>query len=108
MTPSPGEIWLADIPFTDGSASKIRPVLVLWLDAADCVLAAVTSAPPRSPSDVPLVNWQAAGLRVPSTARLSRLDCLQQILLVKKLGKISPSDAQRIKQVWSEQIQLRF
>jgi mRNA-degrading endonuclease toxin of MazEF toxin-antitoxin module len=33
MTPSPGEIWLADIPFTDGSASKIRPVLVLWLDA---------------------------------------------------------------------------
>ena len=108
MTPSPGEIWLADIPFTDGSASKIRPVLVLWLDAADCVLAAETSAPPRSPSDVPLVNWQAAGLRVPSTARLSRLDCLQQILLVKKLGKISSSDAQRIKQVWAEQIQLRF
>jgi hypothetical protein len=31
MTPLPGEIWLADIPFTDGSASKIRPVLVLWL-----------------------------------------------------------------------------
>jgi hypothetical protein len=29
MTPSPGEIWLAEIPFTDGSTSKIRPVLVL-------------------------------------------------------------------------------
>ena len=108
MTPLPGEIWLADIPFTDGSASKIRPVLVLWLDAADCVLAAVTSAPPRSPSNVALLNWQVAGLRVPSTVRLSRLDCLQQILLVKKLGGISPADAQRLKQVWANEIRLRF
>lgn len=33
--PRPGEIWLADIPFTNGVASKIRPVLMLWLDAAD-------------------------------------------------------------------------
>ena len=40
MTPSPGEIWLAEIPFTDGSASKIRPALVLWLDAWDAVVAA--------------------------------------------------------------------
>jgi mRNA-degrading endonuclease toxin of MazEF toxin-antitoxin module len=108
MTPSPGEIWLADIPFTDGSASKIRPVLVLWLDAADCVVAAVTSSLPRTSSDVSIDDWQVAGLRISSTARLSRLDCLEQILLIKKLGKISSSDAQRIKQVWKEQIQLRF
>jgi mRNA interferase MazF len=106
--PSPGEIWLAKILFTDGSASKIRPVLVLWLDAADCIVAAVTSASPRSPSDVPLANWQAAGLRVPSTVRLSRLDCLEQILLAKNLGKISSGDARQIKQVWVQQIQLRF
>ena len=108
MTPSPGEIWLADIPYTGGAASKIRPVLVLWLDAADCVVAAVTSAAPRSSTDVSLANWHAAGLRVISTARLSRLDCLEQILLLKKLGKISAGDAQQIKQVWAEQIQLRF
>lgn len=81
--PSPGEIWLAKISFTDASASKIRPVLILWLDAADCVVAAVTSASPRSPSDISLENWQAAGLRVPSTVRLSRLDCLEQVLLAK-------------------------
>lgn len=106
--PSPGEIWLAKIPFTDGSASKIRPVLILWLDAADCVVAAVTSASPRSSFDVPLMDWQAAGLRVPSVVRLSRLDCLERILMAKNLGKISSTDAQRIKQVWVEQIQLRF
>ena len=108
MTPSPGEIWLAEIPFTDGSASKIRPVLVLWLDAGDAVVAAVTSANPRSTSDVSLQDWQAEGLRVASTVRLSRLDCLEQNLRRRKPGVLSRTDAQRIKQVWANQIQLRF
>jgi mRNA interferase MazF len=108
MTPSPGEIWLADIPFTDGSASKIRPVLVLWLDAGDAVVAAVTSAATRSPSDVFLHDWQSEGLRVASTVRLSRLDCLEQNLLRRRLGALSSGDAQRIKQIWANQIQLRF
>jgi mRNA interferase MazF len=106
--PLPGEIWLANIPYTDGRASKIRPVLVLWIDAADCVVAAVTSAAPRSTSDVPLVDWRTAGLRVPSTARLSRLDCLDQILLAKKLGRVGLRDATQLKIVWKQQIQLNF
>ena len=33
MNIQPGEFWVADIRFTDGSGSKKRPVLVLWLDA---------------------------------------------------------------------------
>jgi hypothetical protein len=36
--PLPGEIWLAEIPFTDGTASKISPVFVLWLDVGDAVV----------------------------------------------------------------------
>jgi len=108
MTPSPGDIWLAEIPFTDGSASKIRPVLVLWLDAGDAVVAAVTSATPRSPSDVALQAWRAEGLRVASPVRLSRLDCLEQSLLRRKLGVLSADDAHRIKQTWFNQILLRF
>jgi mRNA interferase MazF len=108
MTPLPGEICLAEIPFTDGSASKIRPILVLWLDSADVVVAAVTSALPRSPTDVILADWQSEGLRVPSTLRLSRLDCLEQILLRRKLGSLSANDAQKIKEIWTNRIQLRF
>lgn len=77
MAIQPGDFWVADIPFTDGSGSKKRPVLVLWLDGLDTVVAAVTSAAPRSPTDVSLADWKAAGLRVPSTVRLSRLDCLE-------------------------------
>lgn len=108
MMPQPGEIWLANIPFTGGTVSKIRPVLVLWLDAADAVVAAVTSAPPRSSSDVALTEWQSAGLRVASTVRLSRLDCLEQTILRRKLGRISPNDGAQLKRIWAETIRLRF
>lgn len=106
--PQPGEVWLADIPFTSGAASKLRPVLVLWTDAADVVVAAVTSAQPRSPMDVALQNWSAAGLRVPSTVRLSRLDCLEQHLLRRRLGILPPVDAEQLKRVWANEIRLRF
>jgi hypothetical protein len=63
MTISPGDFWVAEIPFTDGSASQKRPVLVLWLDGQDAVVAAVTSAVPRTPTDVSLIDWRASGLR---------------------------------------------
>jgi mRNA interferase MazF len=104
----PGEIWLAEIPFTNGAASKIRPVLILWVDAGDAVVAAITSATPRSLTDVSLADWKAAGLRVASTVRLSRLDCLEQILLRQKLGILSVNDAQNVKRIWANQIRLQF
>jgi mRNA interferase MazF len=106
--PTAGEIWLADIPFTSGVGSKLRPVLVLWEDAQDVVVAAITSASPRSPTDVALLDWNSEGLRVASTVRLSRLDCLEQALLRRRLGALSNSDAGGVKTVWVQQIQLRF
>jgi len=108
MTIHPGDFWVADIPFTDGRVSKKRPVLVLWLDGQDVVVAAVTSAAPRTPSDVLLGDWRAGGLRVPSTVRLSRLDCLEQFLLLFRLGHVSPADAQRLKDVWAVHVKPQF
>lgn len=108
MTIYPGDFWVAEIPFTDGSASKKRPVLVLWLDGQDAVVAAVTSVAPRAPTDVSLIDWLASGLRVPSTVRLSRLDCLEQFLLLFRLGHVSPADAQRLKDIWAVHIKPQF
>jgi mRNA interferase MazF len=108
MTIRPGEFWVADIPFTDGSGSKKRPILVLWLDGSDVVAAAVTSTVPRSPTDVPLADWQASGLRVASTVRLSRLDCLKQSLLIVRVGTISATDGQVVKQVWASFVKPQF
>lgn len=108
MTIRLGDFWVANIQFTDQSADKRRPILVLWLDGQDVVAAAVTSAAPRTPTDVLLADWRASGLRVASTVRLSRLDCLEQSLLLFRLGHISPVDAQRIKDVWSMHIKPQF
>ena len=100
----PDDYWVANIPFTDGSGSKKRPVLVLWLDAADVVAAAITSASPRSATDVLLNDWKVSGLRLPSTVRLSRLDCLEQSLLFSRIGKVSSGDGQMVKQVWASHV----
>lgn len=103
-----GEFWIADIAFTNASGSKKQPVLVLWLDGFDVVVAAVTTAGPRSPTDVALADWKTSGLLRASTARLSRLDCLEQALLENRIGSISTADANRVKQVWATFVQPQF
>jgi mRNA interferase MazF len=103
-----GDLWVAVIPFTDGSGSKKRPVLILWLDGQDAVISAVTSALPRSSTDVALNDWKTSGLRVASTARLSRLDCLEQSLLLAKLGHITTSDANRLLSSWVAYVKPQF
>jgi mRNA interferase MazF len=108
MTIRPGEFWIADIPFTDAIASKKRPILVLWLDGSDVVAAAVTSAAPRSHLDVALLDWKSSGLRRASTIRLSRLDCLEQSLLIGRIGVISTADGERVKQTWAQHIKPQF
>jgi mRNA interferase MazF len=108
MTVKAGELWIAEITFTDGSASKKRPVLILWIDGDDVVVAAVTSSKPRTQTDVVLIDWEICGLRVASTVRLSRLDCLEQSLLIKKLGVLSASDAQALMEVLTQQVKPNF
>ena len=103
-----GEFWVANIPFTNGGGFKKRPILVLWLDGDDVVAAVVTSAKARTQTDVPLNDWAASGLRVSSTVRLSRLDCIEKALLLTKIGQVSESDAQRLKEVWNLYIKLQF
>ncbi len=108
MIVQPGELWLANIRFTDASASKVRPVLVLWLDALDVVVAAVTTAGARSALDVPIVDWNSAGLRKPSTVRLSRLDCLEGVLLFRRLGQLSTADCGRVRTAWDAHVKPQF
>lgn len=104
-----GNLWIADIPFTNGAASKKRPVLILWIDGRDVVVAAVISAHPRRANrDVVLTDWAASGLRVASTVRLSRLDSLENSLLIARLGHLSNRDAEKIKEVWKLHIKPQF
>lgn len=47
-------------------------------------------------------------MRVPSTVRLSRLDCLEQSLLLFRLGQISSGDSQRLHQIWAQHVKPQF
>ena len=68
----------------------------------------MTSARPRSPMDVELGDWAGSGLRVASTVRLSRLDCLERSLLVGRVGQIGSSDAALVKAVWDSRVKPQF
>ena len=102
------DFGVANIPFTNGADSKKRPILLLWLDGEDVVAAAVTSAKPRSQTDVFLNDWSVSGWRVASTVRLSRLDCLEKSLLLAKIGQISQPDAVAVKQVCELYVKPQF
>src|SRR3954447_11090299 len=108
MTIRPGEFWVASIPFTNGGGTKKRPVLVLWTDGTDVIVAAVTTAKARSNFDVELTDWQTSGLRRASTVRLSRLDCLEQSLLIARIGIISAQDGERVTRTWAASVRPQF
>lgn len=85
-------------PFTDRTAKKNRPALVLSDPAAfntpagHSVLAMITSAKnPPWPLDCPITDLQAAGLPAPSKVRF-KLFTLDHRLVRGELGRLSSDD----------------
>ena len=95
-----GSVVLVPFPFTDLSAVKRRPALVVSNDhyntvTGDVIIAQITSrvnSPPR-PGDHRLERWQEAGLPLPSVVRV-RMTTVHSSLLVKTLGTM-PDDEMR-------------
>ena len=91
---------LVPVVFSDGSGHKKRPVVIVYDGGdADLLVAPVTSQAARSPRDVPVVNWQQAGLRLPSIVRLEKLATVEKSTVVKKMGRITPDDWEKVKAV---------
>lgn len=85
-------------PFTDRTATKNRPALVLSTAgtfntvAGHSVLAMITSSGGAPwPLDCPLRNHVAAGLRAPSTVRF-KLFTLDHRLVRGELGRLAQAD----------------
>ena len=100
------EIYLCDFPFTSGTSSKKRPCLVLLDLGADVLIARVTSIPHAEPCDLPIRDWQQAGLLKASTVRLSRLVTIERDLLLKQLGTLTSFDRDLIITLWQTKMQL--
>ncbi len=92
-----GDLVLVDFPFTTSGPGKPRPALVI-LDTgdADAVLARVTSQSQTTPYDVPILDWQLAGLLAPSVVRLHKLATLAKSRIRCRLGALGSKDRQQV------------
>lgn len=101
-----GDIFISQFPFTSGTMSKIRPVLVLFDLRQDVIVCRVTSAQHSGPLDVALMGWQSAGLLKPSVARLDRLVTAEKSVLLRRLGRLDPADLAEVRRRWNQQMTL--
>lgn len=92
-----GEVYLDNVIFTDGSEVKKRPVVIVsgkdFNNKRDeIIVSAITSNIIRKIyGDIPLNNWDKAGLLYPSVAT-GLLFTMKKDLLCKKLGNLTESD----------------
>jgi mRNA interferase MazF len=89
--PQPRDVVLMLFPFSDLSARKLRPALVL-ADAGrgDWVLCQVTSKPYGDPEAKPITDadFDVGGLQVPSFVRPAKLFTAHQSLMQATAGRL--------------------
>jgi mRNA interferase MazF len=93
-----GEVILVPFPFTNQTASKRRPAVVVSNRSysairPDVVLMAVTSQLRANPGlgEILVAQWQAAGLLKPSTIK-PVFATLEQALVLRRLGVLDTGD----------------
>jgi mRNA interferase MazF len=91
-----GDVVLVPFPFTNQTASKQRPAVIVSALAynrvkPDIVLMAITSQFRPSPAlgEVWLREWQTAGLLKPSAVK-PVFTTLEQALIIRQLGSLAP------------------
>jgi mRNA interferase MazF len=101
-----GQIFICRFPFTSGTFSKPRPVLVLFDLEQDVLICRVTSSKHAGPSDVSLADWKQAGLAKASVVRLDRLVTAEKTILGRRLGVLSAGDQAAVRKAWNQHMQL--
>ncbi|MBI2919940.1 MAG: type II toxin-antitoxin system PemK/MazF family toxin [Planctomycetes bacterium] len=98
-----GLILLVPFPYTDQTASKKRPAVVVSSDAynrshSDYIVAAVTSqlSRPEELGDVAITNWRQAGLLKPSCVK-SVLTTISRTIVMARLGRLVAADRDALK-----------
>jgi mRNA interferase MazF len=96
-----GDIVLVPFPFTDLSATRVRPGVVVSSEEfnanGDVIVAMVTSRARTSATDCVLSDWKAAGLVHRSWAR-AKLATLAQHLVQFSPGRLTARDMKAVGQ----------
>ena len=83
-----GDIILIPFPFTDLSNSKLRPSLVLGIDASDVSVVFITSNLEDKSHTVAINPSETNGIKFKSYIRYSKMASLDIKMSVGKLGKL--------------------
>ena len=102
-----GDIVLVPFPFTDQSAAKKRPAVVISSEAyhqqrPDLIIMAVTSQvkPAQTVGEMVVQNWQSAGLLKPSAIK-PVITTIERGLVINKLGQLMENDSAVLKRTIS-------
>lgn len=97
-----GDVVLIPFPFTDLSASKTRPAVVVSSEVyhqhrSELLLAYVSSQVAKVDPEIDclLSNWQVAGLLKPSFVR-PKIAAIEPELVVYTIGKLLPNDMAQV------------
>lgn len=94
------DVILVQYPFSDLSATKVRPAVVVNTPhpSQDSLIVPLTG---RTTSllqgEFVLTNWQTAGLNIPTAVKRG-IYTVHQSLIVKLVGQMSSQDAERLEQ----------
>ena len=95
-----GDIVLLKFPFTDGSSFKRRPAVIIQDSRdGDIIVCRITSQIYHTNYDILIKEWRESGLKLPSVIRIHKIATLDKSLVELKIGKISSSLKERIKEV---------
>ena len=103
-----GDIVLVPFPFTDQSATKKRPAIIVSSAAyhrarQDLIVMPITSQMRASGTfgDVNVQDWKSAGLLMPSIIK-PVFATLHRSLVIKTLGTVSARDQSRLKEALTQ------
>ena len=98
-----GEVWFVEFPLEDEPTKILnRPVVVLDENTLGVLSVKITKHKVREsdPYDTPIIYWEAANLRLASTARVSKVLLLAKDSFIFKIGNLHEDDFKRIEEMY--------
>ncbi|MEX2706742.1 MAG: type II toxin-antitoxin system PemK/MazF family toxin [Candidatus Freyrarchaeum guaymaensis] len=89
-----GKIVLIPFPFTDLTAAKMRPALVLHEGRKDAIVALISSRVPKAPTITDVVigqnhpEFKLTGLKVDSIIKLDKVATILKKFVIGEIGEV--------------------
>lgn len=89
-----GKIVLVPFPFTDLTAAKLRPALVIYEGEKDVIIAFISSRIPSELSETDILikedypGFKKSGLKVESVIKLDKIATVLKDFIVGELGEL--------------------